>query len=197
MKQHVINRERNFIAGWYMENTSICDKIINFFDRFDNKLDGRFATHGKVLIDKSKKDSLETNEWPQELYNEYCRQLGGITEEYKKEYPYCDDCEPWGITSEINIQHYPPGGGFHVWHTERSGVTEPISSRHLVFMTYLNDVAHGGETEFYHQNLRVRPEKGLTLIWPTEWTHYHRGIPAPYEHKYVVTGWYNFLPEGC
>ena len=31
-------------------------------------------------------------------------------------------------------------------------------------MTYLNDIKDGGETEFYYQKLKVKPEKGLTLI---------------------------------
>ena len=36
----------------------------------------------------------------------------------------------------------------------------PQASRHMVFMTYLNDVSDGGETEFYHQDVKVKAEKG-------------------------------------
>jgi hypothetical protein len=60
-------------------------------------------------------------------------------------------------------------------------------------MTYLNDVYNGGETEFYHQQLKVKPQKGLTLIWPADWTYTHRGIVAPDEEKIIVTGWWNFI----
>ena len=60
-------------------------------------------------------------------------------------------------------------------------------------MTYLNDVKNGGETEFYWQKIKIKPKKGLTLIWPTEFTHLHRGIPTPIEEKYIVTGWFNLL----
>ena len=41
------------------------------------------------------------------------------------------------------IQHYPPGGGFKVWHCERYVGYVPgqfIAQRGLVYMTYLNDV---------------------------------------------------------
>ena len=59
-------------------------------------------------------------------------------------------------------------------------------------MTYLNDVRDGGETEFFHQNLRVAARRGLTLIWPADWTHTHRGIVSPTEEKIIVTGWFSF-----
>ena len=59
-------------------------------------------------------------------------------------------------------------------------------------MTYLNDVTHKGETEFFHQKIKIKPEKGLTLIWPTDWTFTHRGIPSPTEEKYIVTGWFEY-----
>ena len=65
--------------------------------------------------------------------------------------------------------------------------------RHLAFMTYLNDVNEGGETEFFYQEAKIRPRKGLSLIWPTDWTHTHRGVPAPKEQKTIVTGWLKFV----
>ena len=70
---------------------------------------------------------------------------------------------------------------------------EYVSSRHLVFMTYLNDVDDEGHTEFYHQKLKVKPRKNLTLIWPTDWTFTHRGIASPTQEKYITTGWLNYL----
>ena len=51
----------------------------------------------------------------------------------------------------------------------RKGAGQPEGSRHLVFMTYLNDVSDAGGTEFYHQGLVVQPVKGLTLLWPSDW----------------------------
>ena len=62
-------------------------------------------------------------------------------------------------------------------------------------MTYLNDVEKGGGTEWIHQKLKVKPEKGKTVIWPAEWTHTHRGIVAPKETKYIATGWYGYIPQ--
>ena len=60
-------------------------------------------------------------------------------------------------------------------------------------MTYLNDVVDGGETEWYYQNIKIKPVKGLTVIWPTDWTYTHRGLTSPTQTKYIATGWFNFL----
>tara|TARA_R110000796_G_scaffold48231_1_gene115745 strand:- start:585 stop:767 length:183 start_codon:yes stop_codon:yes gene_type:complete len=60
-------------------------------------------------------------------------------------------------------------------------------------MTYLNNIKDKGETEWYYQKLKVKPETGLTLIWPVDWTFTHRGIPSKKEIKYIVTGWYSYV----
>ena len=59
-------------------------------------------------------------------------------------------------------------------------------------MTYLNDVKDGGGTEFYYQNQIVKAQKGLTIIWPSEWPHVHRGLISNSETKYIATGLYGF-----
>ena len=55
-------------------------------------------------------------------------------------------------------------------------------------MTYLNTVKNGG-TEFYYQKLKVDAVKGLTLIWPSDWTHTHKGVISKKQKKYILTGW--------
>jgi hypothetical protein len=121
----------------------------------------------------------------------YLDSLEKIIDLYVDKFNFCNATESWGITELINIQYYPPGGGFKVYHSERNGKLSTIN-RHLVFMTYLNDVNDQGETEFFYQQLKVKPQKGLTLIWPVDWTHTHRGIPSPTEEKIITTGWYGF-----
>ena len=59
-------------------------------------------------------------------------------------------------------------------------------------MNYLNSVKEGGETAWHHQKLKVKPEKGLTVIWPVDWTFTHKGYTTINEDKYIITGWYNF-----
>ena len=54
-----------------------------------------------------------------------------------------------------------------------------------------NDIPDGGGTEFkFYPDFKVNAKKGLSLMWPTDFTHTHRGVVSEYE-KYIVTGWIN------
>jgi hypothetical protein len=56
-------------------------------------------------------------------------------------------------------------------------------------MVYLNTVTDRGETEFLYQHHFEEAKQGTLLIWPSDWTHTHRGISSPTQTKYVLTGW--------
>jgi hypothetical protein len=60
-------------------------------------------------------------------------------------------------------------------------------------MTYLNDVKDGGQTEWFHQKLKIKPEIGLTVIWPVDWMFLHKGVVAKKEEKFIITGWFSFI----
>jgi prolyl 4-hydroxylase len=186
----------NFIKCWYIENISLCDQIIEYHKNSNKKSLG--AAHddasNKLIIDKSIKESVDVElDLDTDLREKYIIELTQISKKYIECFPYCSWSIPWGLVEKINIQYYSPGGGFKVWHCERSNGSYPASIRHLVFMTYLNDVEDEGETEFFHQQLKIKSRKGLTVIWPADWTYTHRGIPSPTEEKYIITGWLSFL----
>ena len=90
------------------------------------------------------------------------------------------------IKRDWNIQYYKPGGGFYKWHSEKSSPEKDDIS--LVFMTYLNDVPKGG-TEFLYQKVELEAKKGLSVIWPAEFTHVHKGVISMTHEKYIATGW--------
>lgn len=197
MKSFSINSDPNsFILGWYMDDTQLCDVIIDWFKITDDKKPGVIHNEfGERAIDKSIKDSVDSQIPEGVLLDEYYRHLDNCLVLYSERYPLVFYGDNLGVLQKPNIQYYPPGGGFKIWHSERLGCTEPGASRVLAFMTYLNDVNDEGGTQFYHQKLTIRPEKGLTVIWPADWTYFHRGVPSPSEEKYIVTGWYNYVPN--
>jgi len=191
MTEHEINKLDNMIMGWYLD-PKFCDKIIEYHKQMDSwgeVVDGamRFGVDKKV---KNSRDCYLRGD----IREEYCQYIQPCADAYAEKYPYSNFYDPWDIFEDINVQKYDPNGGFYGWHTERSSTAEPSGDRHLVFMTYLNDVNDAGETEFAMQNIKVKPEKGLTLIWGAEWMFTHRGIPSPTETKYIATGWYSYVP---
>jgi hypothetical protein len=190
MREHQLNDLNNFIGGWYFDDNSICDKLIFYFNNKKIKGPGNVGSKGKPIVDIKRKDSIDCRLETPILSREYGSLLQEVTNNYVKKYEYSSLVSDWRIVEPIGIQYYKPTAGFHEWHTERSA---DRPDRHLVFMTYLNDVNDGGETEFYHQKLKVKPEKGLTLIWPSDWTFTHRGVTSKTEEKYIVTGWFSFV----
>ncbi len=85
---------------------------------------------------------------------------------------------------------------FYHWHVD-NGPGE-FSQRQLVAIWYLNDVdGPGGETEFYFQDVKVKPEAGKLILFPPFWTHTHRGVTLQHGVKYIATTWvcFNGSPE--
>jgi len=160
----------------------LCDKILSECKSKPNEFKSGIKAYDNALIDLL----------PEDLQKQYINSLFDVIEEYKKEFNFCfEELVKWGINKEIKIQRYAPGKWYKEWHCENNG-HHLYHNRHLVYMTYLNDVTINGETEFFHQRLMVKPEKGLTLIWPADWTHYHKGCVAEVEEKFIITGWMTF-----
>ena len=104
---------------------------------------------------------------------------------YVQKYSYLKKLSTHNIL-EIKIQKTKIGEGYHTWHCENAEMK--ARNRILAFMVYLNDVTEGGETEFLYQKCRFKPEKNTLLIWPTQFTHVHRGNPPLSNDKYIITG---------
>ena len=182
---------KEFIGSFQID-PSLCDDVINYYHSQENRIrPGSVKQEG--FIDKETKESsdltLSTEEqevWP------YLNALQECLNEYLKHFEMADSVAPFNVeNSKFNIQRYPAGGGFKKWHFENSGYPI-VRKRHLVFMTYLNDVQRGG-TEFQYQNIEIQAVKGKTLIWPAIWTHTHRGVVSQDEIKYITTGWYSYV----
>ena len=108
---------------------------------------------------------------------------------YEKKYSILKESAKLNI-EHLKLQKTDIGGGYHLWHYENS--TSITASRPITFMIYLNDVDEGGETEFLYLHKRFSPKRGRLLIWPSGFTHTHRGNPPLSNDKYIITGWLNY-----
>jgi len=186
----------NFIYKFQIQDKSLCDRLIKYHkNNTEYKGQGEIdSADSKVKgLNKDIKDSIDVvfhNISNHPDIKEYFKQLNVGLIDYIKKYKLFNH----RVYTEYEnlISEFPPGGGYKVFHSERN--TYSSADRCFVYMTYLNNIKEGGETEFKYQKIKIKPKKGLTLIWPTDFTHTHRGIPAPKETKYIATGWYKFIP---
>lgn len=189
MKEHKLPFN-SFVQGYYIPK-NICDDLVNLFNKY--KEYAKIGTVGFQELDLDRKKSLDLyiNSTDTCLLD-YNKHLSKACSLYGKKYEF----ESLGFghynntLESTNIQYYKPGEGFFRYHAER--LNTATATRCLVYMTYLNDVLDGG-TEFKFQKLKVPAIKGLTLIWPSDFTHTHRGIISKTKEKYIATGWMNYV----
>ena len=190
------NKFPNFIGSWLIEPLSVCDELIYYFESNKSKQAQGVSVGGKDL---KAKNSIDLSVSPKDLllpsnrcFQTYFKSLFDCYTDYCVQWPFVGEMAKQLEIGRFNIQRYQKNQHFQRVHTERS----EISTLHRLFawMTYLNDVpiSDGGSTIFTHYDLKIQPQKGLTLIWPAEWTHAHKGSILNSNSKYIITGWMHF-----
>jgi hypothetical protein len=174
-----------------------CEKTIEHFNYLKGQgltFNRQFQQHAKHSQDDD--SYLPTEEWDHSvrIRNSFINQCFTIgmdycLNDYMTKYSILQTVQPMKIMS-TRIQETKVGGGYHTWHLE-SG-SNLTCYRKLVCMVYLNDVQNGGETEFLYQSLRIKPTKGTAIVWPSEFTHTHRGNPPLSNNKFIITSWFEF-----
>ena len=185
------NLTPHFIGSWKLEPLELCDEIIKYFEvNIDKQKEGRIG----VGLNQEFKKSVDITVLPKEInlpknqiLNEYIHALFDCHKDYLLQWPFLTSFANKVEIGAFNIQRYQAGEHFQQIHSERTS----IATLHRLFawMTYLNDVDEGGTTFFNHYDLEIKPIKGLTLIWPAEWTHAHKGNLVNSGSKYIITGW--------
>jgi|TARA_B110000008_G_C16636571_1_gene430776 hypothetical protein len=188
------NLNPNFIGSWVIDPHSLFDDMINYFESHQENHKTGLTGAGVNLEVKSSTDihmtPNEINLPGNEIFSEYFQKLFDCHKDYLLQWPFLETFAKNLEIGRFNLQRYQSGEHFQKLHTERSN----LESLHRVFawMTYLNDVDEGGSTYFSNYDIEVQPRKGLTLIWPAEWTHTHQGRVIKSGSKYIITGWMNF-----
>ena len=190
-------------VGDFQIDGEICDRLVALHRAADRAGLVKRGVVGKgqyTNLDVGKKDSFDVrvDTIPPDMAAEYgldryYAELQRCLQLYQEQHPALKKVGYFRVTESPSIQHYRPGGGFKMAHFERAGFG--TTTRMLVWMTYLNDVKDGGGTHFTYQNHTIEARRGRTLIWPPDFTHTHAGVVSPTEHKYIITGWFNFVPE--
>tara|TARA_B110000908_G_scaffold121950_1_gene143032 strand:+ start:219 stop:785 length:567 start_codon:yes stop_codon:yes gene_type:complete len=170
----------SFIMAYQIDE-SLCDMMIENIEGMQKSANYDKA-RGYSRLNETHLDS--------DIKDNYIAAVNAAFGAYKKEYEWSNIMTTeWSFFPPFNLQKYLPGDAYNPMHIEEGGPREGKIQRKFAFTTYLNDIEEGGETEFLLQGIKVKPRKGLTVIWPAGWTHPHRGIPAPNETKYIATGW--------
>jgi len=180
-------------------NDNLCTAFVNIFNMAsersltmsstkDTKLSTNFRKDEVIHIPNSFHAGLSNLCFPPDMLKPFWETLSKSFEYYQKQYSIDQSMSSFNF----KMHRVHPTGGYHVWHQERHYTASDIA---LVWMVVLEAPEKGGETEFLHQSMRVEPKVGQLVIWPSGFTHKHRGNPPLEGHKTYITGWFHMLPE--
>jgi hypothetical protein len=90
-------------------------------------------------------------------------------------------------TDFFMIQKYDKNTGKYTCHVDELYFED--SHRVITFIWYLNTVEEGGETVFWNDSYKIKPERGKLLLFPSQWMYPHKGSIPISDSKYIITGW--------
>jgi len=107
-------------------------------------------------------------------------------------YPHTDRYGgKWRLDLAMQVMKYEPDQYYSRLHCENDGHAHYLR-RAFAWQIFLNTIKSGGGTEFVYQKFVAQPVVGDFYMWPAGWTHLHRGVNAPKETKYIITGWCSY-----
>ena len=184
MRLPAIEHTSPSFISMYQIDGDLCDKIIENFNDL-SKLTTYDELRGYSRLSENNLDS--------DILEEYNKSIKDAFAAYGEEYSWVNIMtSEWSFFPPYNIQKYAPGDAYNPTHIEEGGPRKGKIQRKLAFTTYLNDIEEGGETEFLYQKCRFKPEKNTLLVWPSQFTHLHRGNPPLSNDKYIITGWIEY-----
>jgi len=200
-----MNAERNkikaginnhFIGSWLMNEKNL-NEIIDFFNSSHES-----HTAGKVgngNIDKTKKDCIELLINPREIEEKKLEFLKNFLSEikncfvdYTSQWDYLDSNWNKMYIGSVLIQKFLASGHHTEYHCDRQNINS--SHKSLSWITFLNNIEENeGLMDFKYFECSIKPKKGLTLMWPSDWTHLHRQNLLKSQDKFIIKGNIQFI----
>jgi prolyl 4-hydroxylase len=109
-----------------------------------------------------------------------------LYQSYRVKFPHAESC---------SILRYQPGQ-FYKRHVDNlllssrfEEIARGVPTRDISIVGYLNEDFTGGETFFDRQDLKVKPQQGSVIVFPSCYTHPHQSLSVDVGQKYAFTSW--------
>lgn len=170
---------KHFIYRKKEENFNSKDFLKRALDKLGDKWQRSLTIAGVV-------NPIRTSDWlglfhdkdlDAEIFNIYSKHII----EYQKLYPDCKIQNDEGYT----LLRYKEGE-FYGRHCD------DVTQQHRVVsgLIYLNDDYEGGELNFPDFDLKIKPEAGAVVLFPSNFVYVHESLPVTKGTKYCVTTWF-------
>jgi hypothetical protein len=179
--------DQDFIVVYRGLDEELCRSVVDLFDRDKSKWRGKIIRSGG---DVSYEDEIKVS-WDLEILNE-----GAWRDIFQRIHPKIEACMSDYLSRSpvlrsfdlqatgYKIQMYPKNQGYFRWHADSVG--KNAGNRVVAMVLYLNDVETGGETEFFHQGIKISPKAGYLVLFPAGWNYMHCGHIPESGDKYII-----------
>ncbi|HIV73289.1 MAG TPA: 2OG-Fe(II) oxygenase [Candidatus Aquabacterium excrementipullorum] len=180
--------DQDFIVLYQGLEPALCRAVVDRFDQDKGKQRGRIGGSAK---DAFYEDDAKIS-WDLEILNE-----GPWRDIFQAIHPGIQACLAEYLSRSpilrsfnlqatgYKIQMYPRNEGRFRWHADSVG--QGAGDRVVAMVLYLNDVAKGGETEFFHQGVKISPRAGHLVLFPAGWNYMHCGHVPESGDKYIIS----------
>lgn len=116
----------------------------------------------------------------QSVHNQMYTLLMAAIDPYKKHYGLEEDLWHEGY----NILKYSTGQEYKKHYDGQT-----LTGRTVSAIIYLNDDFEGGEVEFVNFNVKIKPEPGMLILFPSNYPYSHIAHPVTSGTKYALVTW--------
>ena len=189
----------NFMTSYIQEfpdaiPVELCKDFIELYEMNRN-----IQTYGDTLSGRNKSvrnvKQIYINNVPQPARKQYTdflyKQLAKYLQEYRKNISDIG-CE---ISNKLHIEgfglnKYEKNNGYYTQHNDFAIDYKNKKHRVLTYLIYLNNVSEGGETVFFNDKYKIKPEVGKLIIFPASWCFPHKANIPISDDKYIITEWF-------
>ena len=168
----------------------ISDGIIVFKDIFlrseeiidvaEESPNWRQGTAGKQADPKIRITDVHDLDNSTELHKELLDSIVHGIGKYQEKYPHSNLTKG----EHLRVARYGLGGHYAL-HSDSGG-----SERVVSCVLYLNSDFEGGELNFPNQDVTIKPEEGMLVLFPSNYLFVHKSLPVTEGKKYCVLSWF-------
>lgn len=179
--------DQDFIVIYQGLDLALCRSVVNLFDSEGGSWRGKIGSDKEGYHEDDAKVSWDLeirNEgvWA-DLFQQIHPQITACLSDYLSRSPILRSF-PLQATG-YKIQMYPKNEGHFKWHADSVGGDS--GDRVVAMVLYLNDVEVGGETEFFHQGVKISPRAGQLALFPAGWNYMHCAHVPQSCAKYIIS----------
>lgn len=123
---------------------------------------------------------VNNNRVAQDIHNQYYITLLSGCSTYVKQFGFEEPLfhEPYGVL------RYSGGQEYTAHYDGSTSIGRAISA-----LVYLNDDYEGGELEFTNFKIKIKPEPGMLILFPSNYAYTHIAHPVTSGTKYAIVTW--------